>query len=428
MVHTFAGFRRADRTRASVIIPLFLGAHRGRFSVPLAIRKSLATYCALRINTVPDGRSSIWEVSMGSIRKKAGLILAAALLVFPAVVAAPAGAQEIGAVYTMTNSPVENEILVFNRASDGTLSFDASYSTGGMGTGTGLGNQNGVVLTESGRFLLAVNAGSDEISSFRVTAGGLELADVDASNGDHPISVTARSGVVYVLHDGSGGNVTGFRLSSDGSLEAIPDSTQPLPGSGPAQIQFAPREQFLVVTEKDSNTISVFPVVRGRAQPGTSHASAGQTPFGFAFDNHGRLIVSEAFGGAPDASAASSYDFAGGTPEVISASVPTTETAACWVVVTKNGRYAYTTNTGSASITGFEIGSGGELTRLDEDGVTATTGATPIDMALTGNDRFLYSLDSGVPQISGFAVSSDGSLTSIGAVALPGSANGLAAR
>jgi 6-phosphogluconolactonase (cycloisomerase 2 family) len=261
-----------------------------------------------------------------------------------------------------------------------------------------------------------------------VTAGGLELADVDASNGDHPISVTARSGVVYVLHDGSGGNVTGFRLSSDGSLEAIPDSTQPLPGSGPAQIQFAPREQFLVVTEKDSNTISVFPVVRGRAQPGTSHASAGQTPFGFAFDNHGRLIVSEAFGGAPDASAASSYDFAGGTPEVISASVPTTETAACWVVVTKNGRYAYTTNTGSASITGFEIGSGGELTRLDEDGVTATTGATPIDMALTGNDRFLYSLDSGVPQISGFAVSSDGSLTSIGAVALPGSANGLAAR
>ena len=366
---------------------------------------------------------------MSRVRRRAGFVLAAALLVFLTAFAVPVGAQQgRGAVYTMTNSPVDNEILVFDRAADGTLSFADSYSTGGSGTGSGLGNQNGVVLTEGGRFLLAVNAGSDEVSSFRVTSGGLELADVEASNGDHPISVTARSGLVYVLHDGSAGNVTGFRLAPDGSLEPVPGSTQPLLGVEPAQIQFAPRDRFLVVTEKASNTISVFPVVRGRAQAGTSHPSAGQTPFGFAFDGHGRLIVSEAFGGAAGASAASSYEFDGGTPDVISASVPTTETAACWVVVTKNSRYAYTTNTGSASITGYEIGSNGELTRLDEDGVTATTGAGPIDMALTVDNRFLYSLDSGAQQISGFAVNADGSLTPIGATALPGSANGLAAR
>jgi 6-phosphogluconolactonase len=366
---------------------------------------------------------------MRKMRRRAGLILAAALLVFPAVVAAPAGAQQrAGAVYTMNNSPVDNEVLVFDRAADGTLSFADSYSTGGQGTGSGLGNQNGVVLTEGGRFLLAVNAGSDEVSSFRVTSGGLELADVEPSNGDHPISLTARSGLVYVLNDGGGGNVSGFRLLPDGSLEPVADSTQPLPGAGPAQIQFAPRGDSLVVTEKASNTISVFPVVRGRAQPGLSHASAGETPFGFAFDRHGRLIVSEAFGGAAGASAVSSYDFDGGTPTAISASVPTNQTAACWIVVTKNARYAYTTNTGSASITGFEIASDGELTRLDEDGVTATTGAGPIDMALTVNNRFLYTLDSGAQQISGFAVHADGSLTPISATALPGGANGLAAR
>src|SRR5918996_3589141 len=150
----------------------------------------------------------------------------------------------------MTNSPDDNEVLVFDRAADGSLSFADSFSTGGQGTGSGLGNQNGVVLTEGGRFLLAVNAGSDEVSSFRVTSGGLELADVESSNGDHPISVTARGGVVYVLNDGSGGNVTGFRLQPDGSLEPVPDSTQPLLGEGPAQIEVAPRENFLVVTEK----------------------------------------------------------------------------------------------------------------------------------------------------------------------------------
>ena len=366
---------------------------------------------------------------MNRPRRKAGLLLAAVLLVWPAVIAAPAGAQQgTGAVYTMTNAVDDNEILVFDRASDGTLSFADAYSTGGAGTGTGLGNQSGVVLTEGGRFLLAVNAGSDEVSSFRVTSGGLELADVEPSNGDHPISVTARSGLVYVLHDGSGGNVTGFRFLPDGTLESVPGSTQPLPGAGPAQIQFAPRDPFLVVTEKASNTLSVFPVVRGRAQPGTSHASAGETPFGFAFDKHGRLIVSEAFGGAAGASAVSSYDFDGGIPNVISASVPTTQTAACWIVVTKNGGFAYSTNTGSASITGYEIAPDGELTRLDDDGVTATTGATPIDMALSVNNRFLYSLDSGAQQISGFAVNADGSLDAVGAIALPGGANGLAAR
>lgn len=366
---------------------------------------------------------------MSRIRRTAGLALTLALLVFPAIGAAPAGAQgAAGAVYTMTNSPVDNEVLVFDRASDGTLSLADSFSTGGAGTGVGLGNQNGIALAGLGRFLLAVNAGSDEVSSFRVTSSGLELADVEPSNGDHPISVTARGGLAYVLHDGSGGNVTGFRLVQDGSLEPIAGSTQPLLGAGPAQIQFAPQDPFLLVTEKETNTISVFPIARGRAQPATSFPSAGETPFGFSFDPDGRLIVSEAFGGAADSSAVSSYDLDGGVPDVISASVPTNQTAACWIVVTKNGRYAYTTNTGSASVTGYEIGSNGELTVLDEDGVTATTGAGPIDMALTNSNRFLYSLDSGAQQISGFAVHADGSLAPVGAVALPGSANGLAAR
>jgi len=365
---------------------------------------------------------------MISVRSRAALLAAIALLVFPALSATPAGAQQqAGAVYTMTNASGANEVLVFDRASDGTLAFVESVATGGEGTGSGLGNQNGVVLTEGGRFLLVVNAGSDEISSFSVTSGGLELADVEPSNGDHPISVTTRNGLVYVLHDGSGGNVTGFRLLPDGALEPVPNSTQPLLGAGPAQIQFAPREQFLVVTEKASNTISVFAVVRGRAQPATSFQSAGETPFGFGFDRQGHLIVSEAFGGAPDASAVSSYDFDGGTPDVISPSVPTNQTAACWIVVTRNGRYAYTSNTGSASVTGYEIGTSGELTALDEDGVTGATGAGPIDMALTTDNRFLYSLDSGAQQISGFAVNADGSLTPLGATGLPGSASGLAA-
>jgi 6-phosphogluconolactonase len=83
-------------------------------------------------------------------------------------------------------------------------------------------------------------------------------------------------------------------------------------------------------------------------------------------------------------------------------------------VVTKNGRFAYTTNMGSASISGYRIGQGGELNLLDADGLTGVTGPGPIDMALTGGSRFLYSLNSGDGTISGFSVGSDGSLTPIG--------------
>ena len=171
------------------------------------------------------------------------------------------------------------------------------------------------------------------------------------------------------------------------------------------------------MTEKATNMIVTYEVRRGFASGPNAQPSAGQTPFGFGFDRRGLLIVSEAFGGAPDASAVSSYSLSGdGTIAPISASVKTTETAACWIVVTKNGRYTYTTNTGSNSITGYRIGSDGSLAILDADGKTADTGATPIDMALTKSSRLLYALAGGGPEINGFVVNDDGSLDPIGTV------------
>lgn len=365
---------------------------------------------------------------MGKVRRFSALV-ALAVLVLSVGVPLPAGAARAeGAVYTMTNAPAGNEILVFERAADGSLQFASAHATGGLGTGTGLGNQNGIVLTSDARGLFAVNAGSDEISSFFVDPQGLELRDTVPSMGDRPISLTVHGRRLYVLNDQSGGTISGFRVTANGTLEPIPGSTQEVVGEAPAQIQFSPDGSDLVVTEKATNTIAVYPVRNGRAQPPSSYASNGETPFGFAFDPSNHLIVSEAFGGTPGASAVSSYDFNDGAPSLISGSVGTNQTAACWIVVTRNGRYAYTTNTGSGSISGYRIAPGGQLELLDGDGVTASTGAAPIDMALTRGSRFLYSLDSGALQISGFAINADGSLTPLGATGgLPSGANGLAA-
>ena len=163
----------------------------------------------------------------------------------------------------------------------------------------------------------------------------------------------------------------------------------------------------------------------------TVTASNGVTPFGFGFTHGGTLIVSEAFGGAPNGSAVSSYSNNGnGTWSVISGSAPTTETSACWIVVTESGRFTYTTNAASGTITGYAVNDGA-LTRITADGITANLGAAgAIDMALSRNSQFLYALSGGSHAIVGFTVSSDGSLTPIadGTAGVPVGANGLVAR
>ena len=212
-------------------------------------------------------------------------------------------------------------------------------------------------------------------------------------------------------------------------------SRRPLSSSGtePAQIAFAPDGDVLVVTEKATSKIVTFEVDRD-GLPGDARVqdSNGQTPFGFAFGRRDQLVVSEAFGGAENASAMSSYEVGGdGTLTTISGSAGTQQTAACWVAVTPDGRFAYTTNTGSGSISGYAIDFDGRLTLLDADGRTGVTGdgSTPIDLAVTDSGRFLYSLNRGANTIGAFQVHSDGSLTALPFVTgLPAGANGLAAR
>jgi DNA-binding beta-propeller fold protein YncE len=336
-----------------------------------------------------------------------------------------------GAVYVMTNATA-NAILAFERGSDGALGPSTSFATGGAGSGANLGSQGSIVLTEGGRFLVAVNAGSDEISVFLVKRAGLELRSTVGSGGDHPISVTVSHNRVYALNDGGAGNISGFWLSPDGRLVPIPGSTRLLSGSGtgPAQIEFSPDGETLVVTEKNTNRFLTYEVSRGGQASGpTVHASAGMTPFGFAFAGRNLLLVSEAFGGAVDASAVSSYRLDGNELDLISASVPTTETAACWTVVSKDGRFVYVTNTGSGSISGYAVGRRGRIEILDADGVTGNTGAGsgPLDAAFNVSSRFLYTLNTN-GTISAFEVANNGSLSPIaGVTGLPGGTLGIAA-
>jgi 6-phosphogluconolactonase len=154
------------------------------------------------------------------------------------------------------------------------------------------------------------------------------------------------------------------------------------------------------------------------------------TPFGFDFDARNYLIVSEAFGGAPNQAAVSSYTASpSGSLSVVSGSVRDFQTAACWIVITNSGRYVYTTNTGSGVVSSYRLGSNGALSLLNS--VAASTGPNsfPIDMALDNSGRYLYVHAAGLQSVAAFRVESNGSLTPIAVTGgLPFGAQGIAAR
>jgi 6-phosphogluconolactonase len=358
------------------------------------------------------------------------LLTAVFLLSFVAGFTSPVAAapeNPAGTLYTLSNAASGNEVLVYDRAADGSLSFQRSYATGGFGSGAGLGSQSSVILSKNNQWLFAVNAGSNEISVFAVNAKGLELVDIVNSGGNLPVSVTTYKDWLYVLNAGGSGNISGFSIGQDGSLTSLADSTQPVSNGGVgaapglAQISFSSDGSTLVVTEKTTNLIDTYQVEDGLASAPVTHPSSGAVPFGFAFDRHGHAIVSEASG------AVSSYEIDRNGFNVISPSVGTTQVAACWIAISKNGKFAYTTNAGSGSVSNFQIGADGSLTLLNPTAAQTGVGSSPIDMAFSVNGQYLYVLAGGAHTINIFRMASDGDLTASGTTNVPVGVVGLAA-
>jgi 6-phosphogluconolactonase (cycloisomerase 2 family) len=343
-----------------------------------------------------------------------------------------------GAVYTLDNSSSGNAVLVFLRSADGQISSGGMFATGGTGTGKGLGSQGALAIDAANRFLFAVNAGSDNISVFRISENGLRLMDLVPSGGKRPISVSVSRNILYVLNNGGvvGGadTIAGFAVGPNGHLKpVVAGLALSAPSVGPAQIGFNTNGDILLVTEKNTNNLDLFTVNSdGVAVGPTIVSSLGHEPFGFAFGKRDQVFVSDALGGAKNAGAVSSYAISDqGALRTITAVAADKQTAPCWVVLTSDGRFAYTTNTGSGTISGYEAGFGGGLRLLNADGVAADTGlgSTPLDAAISNDNRFLYVLTPGTGNIQGFFVSLDGSLSPLTqATGIPASAGGVIAR
>ncbi len=384
--------------------------------------------------------------------------------------AGPSGAQQaaqvgvsqdhVGAVYVATNDASANEVFVFNRFEDGRLELKPkAFPTGGLGTGALLGNQGGVMLSEDDRFLFVVNAGSNDFSVFRVLVDGLELIEVVASSGQHPISIAQQADHLFLLNAGGqvGGvdEVEAYMFQAGGPVQRIAGSTQSLsaPVTNPAQVGCTPDGSVVVVTEKDTNMITTYVVDSdGVLGPPNPQPSVGRIPFGFAFGKRSQLFVTEAYsqlvvvsatarGGViktpkePVSSSVTSYEVrSNGILDVIDPEVRTMQDATCWAVLSPGANFLYTTNTGSDTITGFNVAFNGELSLLNGNGVTGRTADAPIDMDFSSDGQFLYVVTAGCGSIGIFRTScpEDGQLIALpsllGPAGLPPPTNGIAAR
>ncbi|MFN7929021.1 MAG: beta-propeller fold lactonase family protein [Blastocatellia bacterium] len=202
--------------------------------------------------------------------------------------------------------------------------------------------------------------------------------------------------------------------------------------TAPAQILFSEDGDLLVVSEKATNKLTAFHIDRfGYAFDPKICQSAGATPFGPAFGRNHQLFVAEANGGIANASSVSSYVLDEEQNEIMPISRSrfcTGQTAACWIVLTPDNRFAFVSNTDSNSISSYRISFSGGLTLSQSR--AATTAAGPIDMTMSSDGRYLYALNRAGGSISQYQVGSDGRLTPMRnrLPALPTSANGLAAR
>lgn len=372
-----------------------------------------------------------------SIHRRNTLLLISAALVIPAItapaVAAPGSKANVGHVYVLSNQPTGNSVLVFDRNPAGALTFVNSVPTGGNGAGSGadpLSSQNPVVLGDGGHLLFAVNAGSNSISAFRVSGDKLVVLNMVDSGGAMPVSLAVRNNLLYALNAGGTPNISGFTIDHKGNLSSLSGSTQPLPGgasSMPGEVSFAPGENVLVVTEEATNQIDTFVLANGVAQAGVAFPSGEPTPFGFAFGHNDAALVSDASGGSSGASALSSYRIKrDGSAVTVDPGVGDTQTAACWVAVTKDGRFAYVSNTASNTVSSYKVSHKGQLSLLN---VSAASGNVPVDSGLSNNGRFFFVRNAGDGTISSFRTGANGSLTEVSSVGgLPDGSAGLAAR
>lgn len=335
-----------------------------------------------------------------------------------------------GAVFVQTDGLTGNQIVAYDRGADGSLTYAATYPTGGLGGQLNgsvvdhLASQGSLALVPDAGLLVAVNAGSNSISVFSVHGDNLTLRQVLGSGGSFPSSVAVSGNLVYVLNARDGGSLAGFWAAPWG-LIAIPGSqrslglTTPTDATEfthtPGEVAFAPDgDQLLVTTKATTSAVDVYRVFPGgwlSASP-VVNVEAGAVPFALVFDGAGHVAVANA-----GTNSVSTYWLTRSGSLVAISTVATGQAATCWISEAQGSLFA--SNAGSASVSGFSDVNG----ELSSPTTTPAVGGT-VDSAATPGGRFLYVQGGADGALEGFAVGAGGTLTADGSLTVPGAIGG----
>jgi DNA-binding beta-propeller fold protein YncE len=355
------------------------------------------------------------------IRLARAVGLAAATAAVAASVAAGgvfAATPVVGHVYVNGNTAGQNTIVGFDRHADGSLTTIAGspFDAGGAGTGAAFGSAGGLQESSDGRYILATDPASNEISVLRIRPNGsLRLVEVQDSNGRTPTSIAVHGSLVYVANGGAGGsNYTGFRLNAGGHLAPISGSTYALPDDAlPGHVLISPDGTRLVGIRVGPNAgpsyldgFAIGSDGRLTAAAGSPFAAQRIGPFGSTFSptNPDLLFVSNAHDGAGAASVSVYEVAADGTLTAIAGSpFADNQTAACWVAISPDGGALFVVNTGSGTVSRYSVADDGTLGLV---GSTALAGPAPrraFDAAVSPDGGYLYIVNA-VGAVSAFAV------------------------
>jgi 6-phosphogluconolactonase len=348
---------------------------------------------------------------------------------------APPTSPVVGHVYLDDNTVGTNTIGAFDRHAHGSLTAlpGSPIAAGGAGTGASLASQGAIQLSSDGRFLIAVDAGSSQVSVLKIEADGsakLAPGGVVSSGGPTPVSVAVHDNLVYVANAGAvGPNYTGFMLSPTGRLRPLADSTISLPnGSQPGDVLFNSTGTSLVGTRVGTSEIDSFLVVKDgllAVAPGSPFPAQGLGPFGSEFrpTNPGQLFVSNAHNVGAGTGTISGFNVAenGILSSIGATPFADEQTAPCWIEITPNGHFLFTVNTGSGELSRYSISHNGTLTLLGSTPVSANGGVGAVDARLSPDGRTLFVDESAIGAVGAFAVHG-GNLTE-----LPGSPTALPA-
>jgi len=335
----------------------------------------------------------------------------------------------VGYTYVNDNTPTSNTIAGYARHADGSLTPIAGspFAAGGAGSGAGLASQGAIQVTPDGRYLVAVDAGSNQISVLRITANGVPVlvGQPVPSGGIQPVSVAISwTGLVYVANSGADdSNYSGFRLHFDGSLTPIPGSTVTVPGnSGLGDVFFNSFGNHVIGTRVGTSQIDSFVVLpdgRLLAAQGSPLTGQGLGQLGAEFSptNPSQLFVSNAHNGAGLGTVSAYSDsFFGQLTPIGSSPYADGQTAPCWVEISHDGRYLFTVNTGSGNISSYSINPNGSLVLIGT--TTIKGGGSDLDARLSPDGKYLLVDGSGHDFVSVFAVSG-GSLTEVASSPTP---------